>query len=126
MGVRIAAKTPRHQEKTLGRSSLLASWRLGAFLLSLGVLSSCSPARSPEQATVSLRVSGAPADASVIIDDEALGTLDFVAAHGVALPPGVHHVTVKASGYFPLDREIEAVAGSPPIHLDAILTRIPD
>ena len=69
------------------------------------------PAQSPTPPTVSLRMQGTPADATVIIDDEALGTLDFVAAHGVALPPGVHHVTVKAAGYFPWDREVEAEAG---------------
>ena len=56
---------------------------------------------------------GTPADAAVIIDEEAVGQLDFVAAHGVALPPGVHHVTVKARGYFPLDREVEAKEGDP-------------
>ena len=29
----------------------------------------------------------------------------------MALPPGVHHVTVKAAGYFPWDREVKAEAG---------------
>ncbi len=45
-----------------------------------------------------------PVDAVVVIDDQALGTLELVMAHGVALPVGVHHVTVKADGYFPWDR----------------------
>jgi hypothetical protein len=71
---------------------------------------------------------GGPPNASVTIDDEPLGALDFVAAHGVALPPGLHHVTVKAQGYFPWDREVDAQvrAGSPPITLDVALTPVPD
>jgi hypothetical protein len=69
---------------------------------------------------------GQPADATVIVDDETVGTLDFVAAHGVALPPGVHHVTVKATGYFPWDREVEAKVGSAPIRLDVAMIPVPD
>jgi hypothetical protein len=67
-----------------------------------------------------------PADATVVVDDETLGSLDFVAAHGVALPPGVHHVTVKAPGYFPWDHEVEAKEGSPPLAFQVALTPVPD
>jgi len=63
---------------------------------------------------------------TVIIDDQPIGTLDFVAAHGVALPPGVHHITVQARGYFPWDREVQARPGSPPIRLTATLEPVPD
>jgi hypothetical protein len=73
-----------------------------------------------------LRIRGTPPDAAVVIDEEAVGQLDFVAAHGVALPVGIHHVTVKANGYFPWDREVEAKDGSPPILLDVSLTPVPD
>jgi hypothetical protein len=69
---------------------------------------------------------GTPPDANVIVDEQAVGALDFIALHGVALPPGVHHVTVKAHGYFPWDREVEAHLGDPPIRLDVTLTPIPD
>jgi hypothetical protein len=71
-------------------------------------------------------MAGGPPSASVVVDEEAIGTLDFVAAHGVALPPGVHHVTVTASGYFPWDREVDAKLGSAPIRLEVSLTPIPD
>jgi hypothetical protein len=84
------------------------------------------PDTSGRRETVSLRMRGAPADAAVVIDEEAVGQLDFVAAHGVALPLGVHHVTVKATGYFPWDRVVEAKSGSPPIQLDVALTKVPD
>jgi len=94
--------------------------------LGLASLVGCRPAEGPAQPTVSLRMGGTPADAMVVIDDETVGTLDFVAAHGVALPPGVHRVTVKANGYFPLDREVDARAGSAPVRLDVALTPIPD
>ena len=69
---------------------------------------------------------GTPAEAAVIIDEETVGQLDFVAARGVALPVGVHHVTVKAQGYFPWDREVEAKEGAGPIRLDVALIREPD
>lgn len=88
--------------------------------------SACVPPQPPSQPTISLRVHGAPAAATVIVDEEALGTLDFVAAHGVALPPGIHHVTVKATGFFPSDTEVDAKPGSPPVRLEIALTPIPD
>ncbi len=45
--------------------------------------------------TVSLRVQGNVADAQVTIDDIPVGALAFVAARGVALPPGRHRITVE-------------------------------
>jgi hypothetical protein len=89
-------------------------------------MSGCQPAQSPAGPTVSLRMRGTPADATVVIDDEAIGMLDFVAAHGVALPPGVHHVTVKALGYLPWDREVTAEIGAAPILLSVALMPVPD
>lgn len=86
----------------------------------------CAPAASPSRPTVSLRIQGGPPDATVVVDEETLGTLDYVAAHGVALPPGVHHVTVQAAGYFPWDREVDARLGMPPIRLDVVLAAVPD
>jgi PEGA domain len=64
--------------------------------------------------------------ATVVVDEETLGTFDFVAAHGVALPPGVHHVTITADGYFPWDREVEAKTGSALIRLEVAMVRVPD
>jgi PEGA domain-containing protein len=104
------------------RRSIIA---LGMVLGASGV-GSCRPAETARAPTMSLRLQGSPADATVIVDDDALGTLDFVAAHGVALPPGVHHLTVKAAGYFPWDREITAQAGAPPLKLEVALTPVPD
>ncbi len=45
---------------------------------------------------------------------------------GSRCPPGLHHVTVVAPGYFPWDREVEAKLGSPPIELSVTLTPVPD
>jgi hypothetical protein len=100
-----------------------------AALAVLAGLAGCAlqpPDTSGRRETVSLRMAGTPPDAAVVIDEETVGQLDFVAAHGVALPVGVHHVTVKATGYFPWDREVEAKSGSQRIRLDVTLTRIPD
>ncbi len=86
----------------------------------------CEPAREPNRPTVSLRIRGGPPAATVIIDDEPIGSLEFVAAHGVAIPPGVHHVTVQARGYFPWDKEVVATVGSAPIAVEVALAPIPD
>ncbi|MGK3993963.1 PEGA domain-containing protein [Sorangium sp. So ce1024] len=96
--------------------------RAAAALLLLG-LSACAP-RAP--ATVSLRVKGNVPDASVTIDDQYIGALAYVAARGVALPPGTHRITVEKVGYFPWDRLVEAKSGDPPIHLQVQLTPVPD
>jgi hypothetical protein len=102
---------------------------VAAAVLSLAALSSTAACGQPREAavpTVSLRMHGTPADAVVIIDDQALGTLELVMAHGVALPPGVHHVTVKAEGYLPWDREVDAKEGAGMVKLEVALTPVPD
>jgi hypothetical protein len=76
--------------------------------------------------TTSLRVAGAPPDASVTIDDKYLGAFVYVQKHGVALPPGKHRVTVEKTGYFPWDRLVEAHEGDAPLQLDVALVKIPD
>lgn len=81
---------------------------------------------NPPPRTTSLQVKGSPRDASVTVDDQYLGALAFVAAHGVALPPGKHRVTVEKAGYFPWDKLVEANDGDPPLRLDVALTKIPD
>ena len=98
-------------------------------LLSLLAAAACQPPAAPAQPTVSMRMQGAkgtPVDAVVVVDDQALGTLELVMAHGVALPPGVHHVTVKAQGYFPWDREVEAKLGTGILRLEVAMTPVPD
>ena len=99
-----------------------------ALLVALGslALAACRPPLVPEKPKVSLRMTGAPGDATVIIDEEVLGSLDLVAAHGVALPVGPHRVTVKATGYFPWDREVTAEESKSPIRLEVKLVPVPD
>ncbi|MDP9150845.1 MAG: PEGA domain-containing protein [Myxococcota bacterium] len=84
------------------------------------------PSQAPRPPTVSLRVSGTPPEATIVVDDEPVGPLDFVAAHGVALPPGRHTITATARGYLPMDREVEAKASSGPIVLRVTLIPVPD
>jgi hypothetical protein len=90
----------------------------------LALVVACGPAREPR--TVSLRVKGGPPNASVTIDDIFVGTLDVVSARGVALPVGVHRMSVEAPGYLPLDRFVEAKEGSRPLSLDVTLVPVPD
>ena len=103
------------------RGGALATLCLGAI-----ALGACRPPETAASPKVSLRMRGTPTDATVIIDEEALGSLELVTAHGVALPLGVHNVTVKAAGYFPWDREVKAEEGKSPIRLDVALTPVPD
>jgi hypothetical protein len=93
-------------------------------LLVAALVSACAaqPARSP---TVALRISGGPPNASVTVDDEPIGSFDGVAAHGVALPPGRHRLTVEADGYFPSDQVVDAELGAPPVRLQVQLEKIP-
>ena len=95
-----------------------------AFALAL-VLAACAPpAKSP---TVSLRLRGGPKDASVTVDDIPVGSLEVVRSRGVALPPGVHYVTIVAPGYLPFDRRVEAVFGlGAPVLLEVKMIEVPD
>jgi hypothetical protein len=100
---------------------------LAAALLGLGLVTaavSCRPAHAPR--TVSMRMVGAPPNATVTIDDQYVGTLEVVSARGVALPPGAHRVSVEAPGYFPWDRIVEAKEGSPPVRVEVVLVAVPD
>ncbi len=50
-----------------------------------------------------LVVDGTPLDATVLVDEQPIGSLAVVHERGVALPPGQHRLTVQADGYFPAD-----------------------
>jgi hypothetical protein len=83
---------------------------------------SCASARA-----VSMKVKMAPqtpADASVIIDEQFVGVLGYVAARGVRLPAGQHRISIEREGYFPWDKIV--VSDRKPIHLDVELIPIPD
>ena len=96
-----------------------------ALAVTFAALVACGP---PTPKTVSMRLtsSGGPKTASVTVDDQFVGTLDIVAARGVALPPGRHRVTVEAPGHLPWDKTIEAKEGENPLRLDVKLVPIPD
>jgi hypothetical protein len=98
----------------------------GAIVLVALGLCACRPPLVAATPRVSLRMAGSPTDATVIIDEETVGSLELVAAHGVALPVGVHHLTVQAAGYFPWDREVTAEEGKTPIRFQVALTPVPD
>ena len=74
--------------------------------------------------TVSMRMKGGPAEASVTIDDQYVGPLAVVAARGVALPVGSHRISVEMPGYFPWDKVVEAKDG--PVLLEVKLAALPE
>ena len=95
-----------------------------AVAIVLGLCTGCGP---QPVAAVSMSMSYAkatPADASVSIDEQYVGPLGYVAAHGVRLPEGEHRISVTKAGYFPWDRLI--VADTNPIKLEVVLEPIPD
>ncbi len=97
---------------------------LGA--LALALASACGGPGQGATKTVSLRLSGGPADARVTVDDQIVGTLDMVQARGVAMPVGSHRVSVEAPGYFPFDTIVEAKSGEKLVTVEAKLVKIPD
>lgn len=94
-----------------------------AFILALSA-AACGPPAAPK--TVSMRMVGGPANASVTVDDTFVGTLDLVSRRGVALPPGMHRVSVEAPGHLPWDKVVEAKEGQGPVQLDVKLVPVPD
>jgi PEGA domain len=97
-------------------------------LLTAGLLTAASARCGPpsEPKFVSMRMAGSPPNASVVIDDRFVGTLELVMARGVAVPAGSHRVSVEAPGYLPWDKIVEAKEGAPPVRLDVRLTPVPD
>jgi hypothetical protein len=94
-------------------------------VLVLACVLACGPAGTGAK-TVSLRMTGAPAEARVTVDDQIVGSLDMVEARGVALPPGSHRVSVEAPGYFPFDTIVVAKEGERVVRIEAKLVRVPD
>jgi hypothetical protein len=105
---------------------LPSRWSRTALLFSLVLLgtSACGPSLRSAVTMRMNRVGQSPKAASVYIDEEYIGPLYYVAAHGVRLPIGTHRVSVVADGYFPWDRLVES--DRKPIELPVELVRIPE
>lgn len=91
------------------------------------VLGACPGCGPPLRAAVSMSMTypkTTPADASVSIDEQYIGPLGYVAAHGVRLPEGEHRISVTKTGFFPWDRLVEA--DREPVQLNVTLEPIPD
>ena len=98
---------------------------VAGFALALATAgAACMPAASPSGPTVSLRMHGTPAMATVTIADQYVGPLQVVAARGVALPRGQHRISVEAPGYLPWDRLVEAK--EEPVRLELQLVPVPE
>jgi hypothetical protein len=99
--------------------------KAAALLLAASLLGGCLPSSARAAITMHLTRSGTtPRDASVIIDEQYVGPLAYVAARGVRLPVGTHRITVQKEGYFPWDQLVEADRA--PVTLRVELTPIPD
>jgi hypothetical protein len=92
------------------------------------VLAACPGCGPQPHAAFSLKMAyqkKTPADASVVIDEQYVGPLGYVAAHGVRLRTGEHRVSITKAGYFPYDRLV-VKNDSEPVKLDVALEPIPD
>jgi len=79
-----------------------------AIAIAVALLSGCA---GDLKAAVSLKVVRSPEtprDASVVIDEQYIGPLGIVAAHGVRLPVGEHRISVEKNGFFPFDQLVSA------------------
>jgi hypothetical protein len=97
---------------------------LRSLLMAAACTAACSQGVRAAVTLTLARPRGTPADASVIIDEQYIGPLEYVVAHGVRLPIGEHRITVEKQGYFPWDRLVES--DRKPIHLVVKLVPIPD
>ncbi|HEY1958073.1 MAG TPA: PEGA domain-containing protein [Polyangiaceae bacterium] len=95
-------------------------------LVALAFVCACGAPGPGAGQTISLRMTGGPADSRVTIDDQIVGSLDMVQARGVALPPGRHRISVEREGYFPFDVIVEAKEGEKVVRVDAKLQPVPD
>ena len=96
---------------------------VAAMLSGLAFLA-CNPAGYPGGPKVSMRMHGGPAQATVTIDDEYVGPVDVVAARGVALPVGMHRISVESPGFLPWDKMVEAKDQT--VRLEVQLVPVPD
>jgi PEGA domain len=123
VGVTNLTKAERFTERLTPWLSLL-----GVIGFVIAILLGACPGCGPQpRAAVSMSMAYAkntPADASVSIDEQYIGPLGYVAAHGVRLPEGQHRISVTKTGFFPWDRLV--TAGMQPIKLDVTLEPIPD
>jgi hypothetical protein len=115
--------------KAEGFTERLTPWLslLGAIGFGIAILLAAAGCGPVPRAAVSLSVAYAPKtppDASVTIDEQYIGPLGYVAAHGVRLPEGQHRISVTKTGFFPWDRLV--TAGMQPIKLEVVLEPIPD
>lgn len=92
--------------------------------IALALVTGCGPAVTPAVTLRVVREPSTPRDASVTIDEQYIGPLGYVSAHGVRLPEGEHRVSVTKAGYFPWDHLV--TAGRDPIKLEVALEPIPD
>ncbi len=99
--------------------------RARAVLLAALLSLACQSGVGRAAVSMSVKLSArSPGDASVFIDEEYVGPLGYVAAHGVRLPVGEHRITVQKDGFFPWDRLV--VADREAVRLDVDLEPIPD
>ena len=73
-----------------------------------------------------LALDGTPSEASVLIDEQPIGSLAVVQKHGVSLPPGQHRLTVQADGYFPADLLIDVDRSGGVVRRTVKLTALPE
>lgn len=96
--------------------------RLVASALCASLLAAC--AKQQTYAVHFKRAPETPGSASVIVDEQYIGPLSYVAAKGIRVAAGEHRISIEKDGYFPYDQLVDAESGT--IQLDVEMTPIPD
>lgn len=81
---------------------------MAGLLLGLAACSNVIIGTEGRPHTVPIRLRGTPPNATVTMDDQRVGTLELVAARGMRVAPGRHHLTVEAPGFLPFDLAVDA------------------
>ncbi len=126
------ANSPKSEDPAVDGAWVCWIRRTGARVAAVAVFSIVAPCLLGGctlglRSAVSMKVTRAkttPRDASVYIDEEFIGPLYYVAAHGIRLPTGKHRISIARDGYFSWDRIVEA--DRQPIVLEVELVPVPD
>ncbi len=95
-----------------------------AVAIAVALLTGCLHDVTPAVSLKVERSPDTPRDASVVIDEQYVGPLGIVAAHGVRLPVGEHRISVEKNGFFPFDQLVEADRDDVVLHVK--LEPVPD
>lgn len=80
-------------------------------LLFVCVMSACAGVQRPSDPPAELRVIAEPAHATVLVNEQFVGSARVLEKRPYAMRPGKKRITIQASGHFPHDLELDLPPG---------------